>query len=57
MPIKKIFFIHTIGTAGGDFTFYLQHLYNPNKFICAPDVKANCKINNPIDRAKYRRNT
>ncbi len=54
MTIKKIFFVHTVATAGGDFAYYLQHLYNPNSFICVPDVKPGTKLNSPTLRARYR---
>ena len=55
MGINKIFFVHTVGTAGGDFAYYLQHLYHPKSFICAPDIKRKNenKLNSPILRSKY----
>ena len=54
MTKKKIFFIHTIASAGGDFAYYLQYLYKPNSFICVPDIKKGCSLNTPRLRAEYR---
>ena len=54
MTAKKIFFIHVVASAGGDFAYYLQYLYKPNSFICVPDIKKGCSLNTPILRAKYR---
>ena len=54
MTVKKIFFIHVVATAGGDFAYYLQNLYKPNSFICVPDVKKGSPLNTPRLRAHYR---
>ncbi len=54
MTVKKIFFIHVVATAGGDFAYYLQYLYKPNSFICVPDIKKGSTLNTPRLRAQYR---